>query len=55
MIEKFRKLKEHYNDGVGVFFYAHREGEGYVPIHMPELDAFRVDDVVAQICRVVGR
>jgi hypothetical protein len=55
MIEKFRKLKEHYNDGVGVFFYAQGETEGYVPIHVPELDAFRVDDVVDQICRVFGR
>lgn len=55
MIEKFRKLKEHYNDGVGVFFYAQREGEGYAPVHMPELDVFLVDDIVDQICRVVRR
>jgi hypothetical protein len=55
MIEKFRKLQEYYNDGVGVFFYAQQEGKGYVPIHTPELDAFLVDDIVDQICGVVGR
>ena len=55
MIEKFRKLRAYYNDGVGVFFYAQDEGGGYIPFRLPELREFLVDDVIEEVCATLNQ
>ena len=55
MIEKFQRLKEYYNDGVGVFLYKQGEREGeYTKVEVPKLDELLVDDVIGDICHVVS-